>query len=837
MSDRQRGAGWRQSSGPGAASGSSRGTRIAIALMSLLAVAGGIAGLWYWIQSPQHVRFITIPVVEYTDPSWPPNSWAERDGDLLLACFPESEKAFAFQEQERLGPLLQSLREEKRPLVIYISSLGHTKGGAVYLLPGHAKPNDVATWTPIEDVLTRFGEMTARHKLLILDISMPIADTFRGPPTDDVSERLHAVLKQKGDQLGGFVLTSCAAGEVSQSLDVEQSTVFGYYLSEGLRGAADGYSGERDGRVTARDIAEFTAARVARWSVNNRGTRQTPTLYGNGPDFPLTFSAQSPAEPPTPMTYPDWLTTGWRERDARRSAEAYRLAPAAAAALDVDLVRAERSWQAGGRDAAQRRLFGDRDEWLKLLDAAKRARRIPVLSLVAALAGKPIPPEITAALEKLHAVRTAAPPAKPEDLTKANEDFVNKAKAARTEGAASVWQHLVRDPEPTQDRIRLAANLFTEMQAIETAETILIRRIGAWRPQAIPWPPQAVHALLQAEDSLGKALILAPSAFPWVAELMAGAESQRRDGEAKLFAAKSLDEVKAAADLLADADRGFRAAARQWAVVQSVRRAAEDSAQLLVSTIDDAVGGSFDEGQWRQAANVSRSLAELLVRSPDGRALPLTEWEGRLEEWKRARAGFDTAYGAERIKAVLAVKNDVAGLRSLIRGPMLGSADRIAVWKGLQSAERQLHEKTVALDRADDETQRKTPVPSASPSVANPANVAARRSRLAAELLSVSGFAGTPSPAVWFTQLPKALADAIAKPDWLTASRLERIPAPGVARPGKSAAASQLFEEEKQCRAWLAAYYSALGAARAEVRGATEICDAAAADLRQAPRD
>jgi hypothetical protein len=833
MTERTRSTGWREG-GIDASGTSSRGARRATAFIAILAVAGGVAGLWFWIQTPAPIRFITVPVAEYTDSGWPTNPWAERDSDLLLAAFPGGEKAFAFQERERLSALLDALSgEPHRAVVLHITALGATKNGDVYILPGHAKPNDPATWLPLSKLLDGVDVAAIKHKLLILDIAQPLANFYRGPLADDVADRLHETLTNKSPNFP--VLTSCGPGEVGQSLDDEQASVFGYYLSEGLRGGADGYRtdgqrGERDGRVTVSELAEFVRGRA------NRLCGQTPKLYGKSDDFPLTFETRQAPERPEALRYPAWLLEAWKDRDARRVAGAYRAAPAAAAAYDAALLRAERAWESSGREVAQRRFVVERDDLREPLDAARPKRALPIRSLVVAAAGKSVPPDLAIALEKLLAIKTATPPAKPEDVQKASDEFAAKAKPAPVEAAMAVWTMLARDPEPSPDRIRLLAATLAAVQPTPTTETFLIRRLAAWQPRAIPWPAQEIHDLLDVEDSLGHALALAPAAFPWISGLLADADKTRREGEAGLFDAKSLADVRAAAASLAEAQRGLRAVRRQWEIVQSARRAAEDSALALTSTAEDVVERTVDAGAWRGGGVAARALADLLARAPDGQSLLLLEWEGRLADWTRAKAGLEAPFDREAIRRRIAAGIDAAGLRSLLRGPTLPADDRSAVWIAARAASHKHYEKIFELDRADDEARSSLPVSTKSTEVADSERVALR-TMISGELLRLAGIDGAPDPETWMVRLPKALDERIAKQDWQGASRLERVPVPGLLRGGEPSAARLLREEERQCRQWLSAYYTALGALRAAVPGASAFCESAAADVRLPARN
>src|SRR4029077_19920830 len=115
-----------------------------------------------------------------------------------------------------------------RPVVLHVSALATVRDGAVYILPGHAAPDNPATWIKFDDALASFAAGAAPHKLLLLDVARPFAP--------DVAGRLDASLASP--PAGVLVLTSCSPGEVALPMDEVQASAFAHYLAEGLTGAA-----------------------------------------------------------------------------------------------------------------------------------------------------------------------------------------------------------------------------------------------------------------------------------------------------------------------------------------------------------------------------------------------------------------------------------------------------------------------------------------------------------------------------------------------------------------------------------------------------------------------
>ena len=138
----------------------------------------------------------------------------------------------------------------------------------------------------MRDVLKRLKACPSPQKLLVLDLAPPLASAWRGHVHHDLGAAIARELEALPDP-DRLVLCPCAAGQTPHgSPDLGQS-VFAYYVQEGLRGRADGYESNRDGRVSVKELAAFVQARVERWTWHNRGERQTPTLLGEASDFAI----------------------------------------------------------------------------------------------------------------------------------------------------------------------------------------------------------------------------------------------------------------------------------------------------------------------------------------------------------------------------------------------------------------------------------------------------------------------------------------------------------------------------------------------------------------------
>src|SRR5579859_942404 len=267
--------------------------QVLLLLLALLALVGIVAGWLVLLKPPLDPYFLPLCVTEYKDRHLPANAQADQDREALLAGDYFKQKAanaFASQERRLLIQELDNLRgrKPKEATVVYLSAhLVADPSGELFLLPGDASIDDPATWVSFHDVLDRLHSCPSQQKLLVLDVARPTADPRLGILANDIAARIPEALEKVTDP-DRLVLCSCSPGQASIASEDLGQSLFGYYFELGLRGWADGYNPENraDGRVTVRELSEFTRLHADRWAARNRKAQQTPVLYGSG-DFDL----------------------------------------------------------------------------------------------------------------------------------------------------------------------------------------------------------------------------------------------------------------------------------------------------------------------------------------------------------------------------------------------------------------------------------------------------------------------------------------------------------------------------------------------------------------------
>jgi len=152
-------------------------------------------------------------------------------------------------------------------------------GLAKYLIPSDADPDDLfSTALPMDDLQTIFGRIEAERVVMFLDACYSGAAggrTFASKKTragavDDLF--LERLTRSKGRA----ILTAARPAEVSIELPELGHGIFTYYLTEGLKGAADL---NRDGIVSLQELYEYVEQQVTRKS-RAIGGNQHPMMKG-----------------------------------------------------------------------------------------------------------------------------------------------------------------------------------------------------------------------------------------------------------------------------------------------------------------------------------------------------------------------------------------------------------------------------------------------------------------------------------------------------------------------------------------------------------------------------
>ena len=268
----------------------------------VVALAGINLGVASWYQPFRPPHFVPLWVTEYRNPFIADRSGAAADRDAIRSAnlFPDAADTYSTQSTTLVLGELQQLGQptDSDSLVVYLS--GYAVPGAdgdVNVLTANVDPPADDRAVSVRRVLQLMALAPHRHKLLVLDVTPPPVDPVMGflrqdAPAElaDLVASVQAEQPSTDDSAAGglFVLLPCQSGQTARASRILGRTVFGYYLQEGLSGAAIPYSPDgrwHSRRVSVRALARFLRARVDRWTRQNLGVRQTPVLVGGGSDF------------------------------------------------------------------------------------------------------------------------------------------------------------------------------------------------------------------------------------------------------------------------------------------------------------------------------------------------------------------------------------------------------------------------------------------------------------------------------------------------------------------------------------------------------------------------
>ena len=290
-----------------------------------------------------------LPIAIVANPDGTAAAWLEQDrvrlaeGNLLGKPLNEW-TANPDRDQIRLRFHALAKAARHRPVVAYLAAPAAVDAsGAVFLLPADKLGDHPRNRLTLNELLAAFKDCPATHRLLILNLVAAPEDALVAPPAGDLSAAVFKALDDVPDA-GRLCLVSCSAGQTPLPAPELGRTAFGYYLELGLRGAADGSTGEtRDGRVSVSELAAFVRAKVNDWATATRGEPQSPVLVGTAPDFTLRAVTGEPTPEPTAtaINYPEWLKVAWTR------SEKTRVAPWAFHQARLALMNAERDLLSG----------------------------------------------------------------------------------------------------------------------------------------------------------------------------------------------------------------------------------------------------------------------------------------------------------------------------------------------------------------------------------------------------------------------------------------------------------------------------------------------------------
>lgn len=187
--------------------------------------------------------------------------------------------------EDRLKPIRSNLMSSIKSLsktaksndylLFFFSGHGIEENEKSYLLPADARINVLGdTAISIDWIKETMKKSKARAKVLILDSCH--SGAIKGKAESGrMTKGLHDSIFPA--PRGFAILTSCTMNEVSYEMPDKKSSVFTYFLNEGITGAADF---DNDGKIAIPDASRYATDKTLEWA-SNEGVEQSPTLKYN----------------------------------------------------------------------------------------------------------------------------------------------------------------------------------------------------------------------------------------------------------------------------------------------------------------------------------------------------------------------------------------------------------------------------------------------------------------------------------------------------------------------------------------------------------------------------
>lgn len=724
--------GWReegQRSLPSLQTPQSRAGPILLVLVGMATLVGLMAGLLFWLRPTPGVQLVPLWVAHYNNSAFPDLPGASAERAALQNLFPTSRPApHLLQEQHVLLRDLAALQPVETPVVVYLRGYAQVTGkNEVQILPSDASPNDPSTRLPLARVLELLRLCPARNRLLILDLAQPLVDPSLGILTPDVAGAIPSLIEAAGDP-GLLVLCSCSPGQTSHYSEVLGRSVFNWYLEQGLRGHADGYSlaGQRDGRITVRELAAFLRARVDRWVVQNHDSRQTPTLLGAAPDFPLRvfehheLTQEQPL--PAPGDYPPTLLQAFKQRQALFNDTTYWLAPFQYQQAGMMLVRAEEEWRGfNAQERRDNRLLQPARQILDRLAGWRHHWRVVPQSLAQAHAlgekgDETVVAELDDLLVRLEDVRQSL---KPDEAAKAQAKIVAdfQAKLKNKSPLAlrfAVFQKALSLGEPSPADLLQLDRLLRPLQfegQPEYVETLILRQLAQLGEKIEPgrWPAALAGLMLEVTDR-GEKAASQFRAFPWVAQPLQLAANLHHQG-ALLFWADGYAASEEARLALTSAKQRYEAILGTARVVNQAQALLDEALTVLPFYPPLLALYPDQQRRWREAVQVGTTMYQILTQPPPGSETlgstvkDLEQATVRLEELLRQ---LRQPWSKDNIERLTVLSRDprtgpgaLREIRALQALPTLQPDDRVTLWQANRTLALRLHQATAARDAED----------------------------------------------------------------------------------------------------------------------------------------
>ncbi len=238
-----------------------------------------------WIARPPQTYAVALSVVEHDLLAVPPIPFAGEDirqlQELTLAGpVPVCKDSF-----EKIDHELKEIDSRpKDTLIWYVSAHGVSDDHTAYLLSSEFSSENETRRCELSELLQQISARPAAVKLLILDAGHIASDPRLGMVVNEFPDLLKKQLEDSSQDPNLWVLTANRPLQISCASFSAGRSIFGYYVVEGLRGAADRESSDPDDQVDLAELFNYVS-RGVRGRVEHETDcpdAQTPWLLQSG---------------------------------------------------------------------------------------------------------------------------------------------------------------------------------------------------------------------------------------------------------------------------------------------------------------------------------------------------------------------------------------------------------------------------------------------------------------------------------------------------------------------------------------------------------------------------
>ena len=258
-------------------------------LLALVPIALLAGATWWWFFRPT-VYFAAVPAIDYGVLAVPPLPFAAEDVDAMAALSRPGQPPLlaGLQTSQGIATLAARLHDlrakEKDTLILYFRAYGVSDDGKPWLLWSDYLRSPAGGRCSLAEFLGQIAQCRAGKKLVLLDAGDLAYDPRLGVFVNEFPLLLDAEVRRVNDP-GLWILASHRPLEVSHVSESERRSAFGYFVSEGLAGAADR---DGDGMINLAELVGFVRNGVARWVSHRPAASRlkllvAPRWRGRGP--------------------------------------------------------------------------------------------------------------------------------------------------------------------------------------------------------------------------------------------------------------------------------------------------------------------------------------------------------------------------------------------------------------------------------------------------------------------------------------------------------------------------------------------------------------------------